>query len=346
MKRKSSQLILKSVFACILAAKISSFAADDDASVFRPALRRLDDLPRSAEDNAKVDLGRHLFYEKRLSMDQSMSCNSCHDLKNYGVDGEAFSKGVDGGRLERNSPTVFNAAMHITQFWDGRAPTVEEQAKGPILAGKEMGMPSADFVVERLKKLPEYQELFKTAFPRSKDPINYENVGLAIGSFERLLTTPSRFDEYLEGKKNALNEKELKGMRAFIKNGCTTCHNGSLIGGQLYQKAGVVKPWPNQKDLGRFEVTKADADKLVFKVPSLRNIEKTGPYFHDASRSTLEEAVRVMGRHQLGLEIPDEEVDAIVAFLKTLTGQLPSEYMAKRDLPAPGAAKKSATAFE
>ncbi|MGV3774426.1 MAG: cytochrome-c peroxidase [Verrucomicrobiales bacterium] len=344
MKRKTPYIIAKSLIFTLMLGQATAMAADDNLDLFQPSLKRLDNLPRSAEDTARVDLGRHLYYEKRLSMNNQMSCNTCHDLKDYGVDGEAFSMGVDGGRVGRNSPTVYNAFMHLTQFWDGRSPTVEEQAKGPILASKEMGMPSPEFVIGRLKKMPEYADLFKTAFPRSADPVNYQSVGDAIGAFERLLVTPSRFDAYLDGKKNALTAEEVKGFRKFVEVGCATCHNGTLLGGQSYQKAGLVKPWPNQKDLGRFDVTNQEADKFMFKVPSLRNIEKTAPFFHDSTRTTLDEAVRVMGRHQLGVEIPEEDVKSIVTFLKSLTGEIPLEFVAERKLPEAGAAKKPADA--
>lgn len=324
-----------SIFLTLLVAQLTMAADSEpqlDLSLFQPSLKRLDNLPRSQEDNARVDLGRHLFYEKRLSQDNSISCNSCHDLKNYGVDGEAFSMGLGKVRVGRNSPTVYNAFAHIAQFWDGRSPTVEEQAKGPILAGKEMGMPSPGAVVEKLKKIPEYRALFHAAFPRDEDPINYDNVGLAIGAFERNLTTPSRFDQYLEGKQEALTPEEVQGLRLFVQRGCTTCHDSTLIGGQRYQKAGLVKPWPNQSDTGRYEVTKQEADKFVFKVPSLRNVSKTAPYFHDGSANELEEAIEIMGRHQLGIELPEDEVKAIAAFLDSLTGELPIEFITPKPL--------------
>lgn len=317
-------------------------AAEVDLKVFMPPLPRLDNLPRSAEDAAKVDLGRHLYYEKRISKDNTLSCNSCHDLPSYGVDGVDFSEGVGGQRVGRNSPTVYNAAMHIAQFWDGREPTVEEQAKGPILAAKEMSMPNPEMVISRLKAIPEYNELFKLAFPRAADPITYDHVGQAIGAFERCLTTPARFDSYLQGKTSALSADEKKGLEIFVKNSCTTCHVGTLLGGQMYQKAGLVKPWPNQADLGRFDVTKLESDKMMFKVPSLRNIEKTAPFFHDSSAKTLEEAVRLMGVHQLGLELTASDTKSLVAFLKSLTGELPAEFIAQQKL----AGLKKANDFE
>ena len=318
-------------------------AQEVDLAAFRPSLKRIDDLPRSAEDNAKVDLGRHLFYEKRLSKNNDISCNSCHDLQKYGVDGETFSFGFGGHRVGRNSPTVFNAFMHVTQFWDGRAATVEEQAKGPILAAGEMGMPNSDEVVKKLKGIAEYQALFKVAFPRDADPITYANVGEAIGTFERFLATPSRFDDYLDGKKNALKPAEKEGLATFVKVGCVSCHSGTLVGGQDYRKLGAIKPWPNQKDQGRYTITKNNDDKMFFKIQSLRNIAKTGPYFHDASAIKLPDAVKRMGRHQLGLELADADVQKIVAFLNCLTGPLPKEYIAQQPLKAPA---KSKAAFE
>ncbi len=330
---------------CIAAAlfvfgSFSTLNAAESFDIFRPSLKRLDDQPRSAEDQAKVDLGRHLFYEKRLSLNSSMSCNTCHDLQRYGVDGEGFSKGVPGELLGRNSPTVYNAYAHIAQFWDGRATTVEEQAKGPILAGKEMGMPSSAEVVKRLKAFPEYTPLFKAAFPGSADAINYEHVGSAIGAFERNLATPSRWDAFLDGKKDAMTSAELAGARLFVTKSCTTCHAGTLVGGQAYMKLGLVNPWPNQKDQGRFDLTKNEADKMSFKVPSLRNIEKTGPYFHDSSSVKLEDAIQRMGKHQLGLDLSAKEVADLAAFLKSLTGPLPTDYIKPRPFTTTGSGAK------
>ncbi len=328
-------LLLVAALLAASAFQIQSARADE-FDLFRPSLKRLDDQPRSAEDQAKVDLGRHLFYEKRISLNNSMSCNSCHDLKRYGVDGETFSKGVPGDRVGRNSPTVYNAYAHIAQFWDGRAATVEEQAKGPILAGKEMAMPNAAEVVKRLKSFPEYAPLFKAAFPRSADAVNYDHVGAAIGAFERNLATPSRWDAFLDGKKDALSTAELAGARLFVTKSCTTCHASTLVGGQAYMKLGLVNPWPNQKDQGRFDLTKAEADKMFFKVPSLRNIAETGPYFHDSSSTALGDAIKRMGKHQLGLDLTAKEVADLTAFLKSLTGPLPEAYIKPRPFPGKG----------
>lgn len=281
----------------------------------------------------KVKLGRMLYFEKRISKNQDLSCNSCHDLARYGVDGESFSLGHKRQRGGRNAPTVYNAAAHFVQFWDGRAPDVEKQAQGPVLNPVEMAMPDDKAVMAVLSSMPEYVDAFKKAFPDDPKPMSYDNFGKAIGAFERKLVTPARFDKYLAGDDSALDASEKKGLGRFLESGCTACHTGPLLGGSLYQKVGAVKAWDNQKDQGRFDVTKQDADKMMFKVPSLRNIEKTGPYFHDASAKTLPEAVSKMGEHQLGKTLSAEDVDAIVKFLASLTGEVPSDYVKAPELP-------------
>jgi len=281
----------------------------------------------------RVALGRMLYYDHRLSKSQDLSCNSCHKLDAYGVDGEATSPGEKGQRGARNSPTVYHAAGYFTQFWDGRAADVEEQAKGPILNPVEMAMPSPEAVVARLKAIPGYKEAFAKAFPDAADPITYDAVGLAIGAFERKLVTPSRWDKYLSGDKNALHDDELEGLKVFTNVGCMVCHTGEFLGGTSYQRAGAVEPWPNQTDPGRGGVTKSQADNMMFKVPTLRNIAKTAPYFHDGSAKSLDQAVRMMGKHQLGLELSEGEVASIVTWLGALTGELPKAYIAKPDLP-------------
>ena len=300
-------------------------SADDSIkpwlTIFGKPLKTLE-LPKDKVALSLVELGRTLYHEKRLSRDNSISCNSCHDTKAFGVDGEKFSVGFNNHLTGRNSPTSFNAFMHVSQFWDGRAPTVEEQAKGPILAGGEMAMPSAEAVVKKINGIKGYKDLFEAAFPNSSPAITYDNVGKAIGAYERLFVTPSKFDNLLAGELSALNEKQKRGLKKFVTSGCVTCHTGNLLGGNIYQKLGLVKPWPNQKDQGRFAITKKEQDKMFFKVPSLRNIEKTGPYFHDGSSEKLTEAVEVMAKHQLGREFSNEEISDIVAFLKTLTGKL------------------------
>jgi cytochrome c peroxidase len=259
-----------------------------------------------------------LYHEVRLSADDTVSCNSCHDLENFGVDGKSLSEGVGGQLGGRNSPTVFHAAGHFTQFWDGRAADVEEQALGPILNPVEMAMPDGDAVVAKLKDIPEYPPLFAAAFPDEGEPLTFENVGLAIGAFERGLVLPGRLDDLLAGQADALTPLELHGLATFQSVGCVTCHSGPAVGGMTFQKLGLVQAWPDLTDAGRMEATGDEADRGLFKVPSLRLIRHTGPYLHDGSVTDLHEMVRLMGRHQTGIELDEQQVDAIVAFLGTL----------------------------
>jgi len=264
-----------------------------------------------------IALGKRLFNETQLSSDADMSCNTCHDLASNGADDVAFSPGHKGQPVGRNSPTVFNSAGHVAQFWDGRSATVEEQALGPILAAGEMAMPDADTVVRVLKEDATYVADFAKAFPGQEDPLIFQNVGAAIGAFERTLVTPSRWDAYLKGDKAALTDAESRGVNTFVDSGCSGCHSGALIGGSTLMKVGVVQPWPNQADQGKFSLTKSDADKMVFKVPSLRNASLTSPYFHDGSAQDLPSAIKMMGRHQLGKELTDEQANDIAAWLGT-----------------------------
>lgn len=280
----------------------------------------------------KIQLGRMLYYDTRFSLSQEISCNTCHPLARYGVDGEPTSVGHEGKRGERNAPTVYNAAFHIAQFWDGRAADVEEQAKGPVLNPVEMAMPSEDYVLRVLRSIPGYQELFRKAFPEDEEPINYDNFGRAIGAFERRLVTPSRFDAFLEGDLDALSDAEVRGLQTFLDTGCIACHVGPTVGGTMYQKVGAVHPYPTE-DVGRYAVTKEEKDRHVFKVPSLRNVAETAPYFHDGQVKTLEEAVRKMAYHQLGRELEDAQVAQIITFLESLTGRIDEEYVARPELP-------------
>ena len=285
---------------------------------------------------ALVDLGRMLYYDARMSKNHDIACNSCHKLDEYGVDHEPTSPGHKGQRGSRNSPTTYNAAAHIAQFWDGREPDVEHQAKGPPLNPVEMAMPSAQHVEKVLKSIPGYRKAFKAAFPGEDKPITFDNFGVAIGAFERgLVTKNSPFDKYLAGDVSALSSEQQEGLDLFVETGCTTCHSGALMGGMMYQKIGLVKPYETA-DVGREAVTHNAADNKVFKVPSLRNVDQTAPYFHDGSVATLPEAVRLMAWHQLGKKLDDDQIAKIVAFLKSTTGELPTAYIAKPELPASG----------
>lgn len=281
----------------------------------------------------KIALGRMLFFDKRFSKNHDISCNSCHGLDTFGVDNQQFSSGHKKQLGGRNAPTVYNAALHLAQFWDGRAKDVEEQAKGPVLNPVEMAMPDEASVLKVINSIPEYVEAFKKAFP-GENAVSYNNFGNAIGAFERKLVTPSKFDKFLAGDANALNNAEKAGLNKFLEVGCFSCHNGPALGGNMYQKLGLVKAWPDLKDVGRSAISKNDAEKFFFKVPSLRNIEKTGPYLHDGSVKDLSEIVAKMAEYQLAKTLTDDEVASIVTFLKALTGTADAEYIKAPKLPA------------
>jgi len=306
------------------------------AEIFQPLPKEMASAGNPVTDE-KITLGRMLYYDPRLSKSQTVSCNSCHLLDKAGVDNQPTSEGHRKQHGDRNAPTVYNAALHIAQFWDGRAKDVEEQAKGPVLNPVEMAMPSEDATVAVLRSIPGYAPLFAAAFPGEKDPITYDNMARAIGAFERRLVTPSAFDRFLEGDVKALTPQQLGGLDTFMSVGCITCHNGAGVGGGMYQKVGLVHEYPTQ-DIGRAKITKNDADEFFFKVPSLRNVVLTGPYFHDGKVTTVEEAVRLMGWHQLGKELTPEQVKSITAFLGSLTGRPDPAYIAKPKLPPSGKA--------
>ncbi len=278
----------------------------------------------------KVALGKLLYFDTRLSKTGHNSCNSCHDLNKFGVANEAFSTG-DAGKLGgRNSPTTFNAALHISQFWDGRAKDVEEQAGMPIMNPVEMAIPDKAFLEKRLAAIPLYQNQFKAAFPNEKAPLNYKNMANAIASFERTLLTPSAFDVYLAGDEKALNKEEKEGLKVFINTGCTACHNGTGIGGGQLMKFGLLndyRPLTGSKngDNGLMDQTKKESDKDVFKVPGLRNIVKTFPYFHDGSVKSLPTAVKIMAKVQLNKDLNEAEINSIVKFLGSLTADIPED---------------------
>lgn len=298
----------------------------DPAALRTKALELLgpipDKMPGADKDTPeRVALGQKLFFEKKLSMNQSQSCNSCHavDQGKGGVDNEATSPGALGKRGGRNSPTVLNAGFHVAQFWDGRAATLEDQAKGPVLNPIEMAMPDPAVVLERLTADPAYVVGFKKAFPDDSAPISYDNFARAVAAFERTLVTRDRFDDFLKGNNASLSTKELSGLHQFLSLGCTTCHYGPLLGGNNYKKVGVVNAYENIDDKGRIVVTKEEYDELVFKVPSLRNIVLTAPYFHDGRQATLRDTVSKMAWLQLGVELKPEQLDELTAFLGSLT---------------------------
>jgi cytochrome c peroxidase len=269
-----------------------------------------------------VELGKMLFFDPRLSKSGFISCNSCHNLSMGGTDNLQTSIGHNWQQGPINSPTVLNSSMNLAQFWDGRAKDLKEQAGGPIANPGEMAF-THELAVNVLRSIPQYRARFKQLF--GSDQINIDMVTDAIAAFEETLVTPdSRFDKWLKGDKQALNQTELEGYKLFKEVGCTSCHNGAAAGGASFQKFGVHEPYKTaSKAEGRFGVTGKDADRFMFKVPTLRNVELTYPYFHDGAAATLEEAVNIMGRLQLGHKFTKEDNAKIVAFLKTLTGKQP-----------------------
>ncbi|MBC8999015.1 MULTISPECIES: cytochrome-c peroxidase [unclassified Pseudomonas] len=280
--------------------------------------------PVVQQDARRVELGRRLFHEPRLSINNTLSCASCHQLDKNGADSRAFSLGFDGKPVAFNTPTVFNAALNFRQFWDGRTETLEEQTNVVITSPHEMGS-DWNTVVERIAKDADYQRDFAASYPNG---VTKANIQQALATFERTLLTPdSRFDQYLLGNTDILTLEEKYGYQRFKEYGCIACHQGVNIGGNMFQKFGVFGDYiadrgnPTGADQGRFNVTGDEADRAVFKVPSLRNVALTAPYFHDGSAPTLERAVDAMFQYQLGRMPSEEDKTLIILFLKTLTGQ-------------------------
>lgn len=325
-----SRAILPLSYAAVLAlgGVGSAFAADtelrDEAlSLFEPIPQTPDPVPSPEA----VELGKMLFFEPRLSEGHNISCNTCHNLGTGGVDLASVSLGHHWQKGARNSPTVLNAIYNTAQFWDGRAATLEEQAGGPMINPVEMGS-TPEHVVEQLRGIPGYEAFFAAAFPEKEQSVTFENASNAIAAFEATLITPnSPFDRFLAGDDAAMTEQQKAGLQTFIDEGCAACHNGVNLGGNSYQPFGVVeKPgWAYlpPDDKGRFEVTRAEEDAYVFKVPTLRNIAITPPYFHSGAVWDLETAVDVMGTAQLGATLDDVQTASIVAYLESLTGEMP-----------------------
>lgn len=278
--------------------------------------------PVKPENAELVELGKMLFFDPRLSKSGFISCNSCHNLSMGGTDNIKTSIGHKWQQGPINAPTVLNSSMNLAQFWDGRAQDLKEQAGGPIANPGEMAS-THDIAVKVVNSMPQYREQFKKAF--GSNGVDIDRVTTAIAAFEETLVTPgSRFDKWLEGDKQALTKEELDGYKLFKSSGCTKCHNGPAVGGNSFEKMGVHKPYETSNPaVGRMDVTGKEEDRFVFKVPTLRNVELTYPYFHDGGAATLEEAVDIMGRLQVNREFNKEEIANIVAFLKTLTGKQP-----------------------
>jgi len=321
------------VITLILLATGSVFAADTELLI-RRANRFFsplpDAMPGSKNDTSeRIALGKKLFFEKRLSVNDSQSCATCHRLEDgfAGVDNLATSPGARGEQGTRNSPTVLNAGWQDSQFWDGRAEDLVEQAKGPILNPVEMGMPDEQAVEKKIQGIAEYRDAFARAFPGDEPAITYQNIAEAIAAFERTLITPARFDDFLNGDADALSEAEQRGLEAFLRLDCNSCHDGKLLGGETYEPLGKENPYENQSDQGMYALTKDEDDRMFFKVAPLRNVALTAPYFHDGKIKTLDEAVRKMAWLQLDEEITDQQVSDITGFLKALTDKNREQYL-------------------
>lgn len=303
-------------------------ASDAGEKLLRKASRYFSPLPATmpgAEHDTpeRIALGEKLFFDPRLSVNDTQSCASCHILEpgKFGVDLLPVSPGAHGKLGTRNTPTVLNAGYQASQFWDGRAHDLAAQAGQPILNPVEMAMPDEQAVLDKLARIDEYRTAFAKAFPAATEAISYPNLSEALAAFQRTLRSPSRFDEFLGGKLQELNEQEMRGLDTFMRANCVRCHDGPLLGGQTFEKLGVYGDYANQTDMGRFEVTRDEADRMVFKTSSLRNVAVTGPWYHDGAVSTLEEAVRNMAQLQLQRRMSDAEVADVVAFLGALTDE-------------------------
>jgi cytochrome c peroxidase len=328
------KFVIWSVMALLLSTTTDAAFAGDIDLLIKRANRFFEALPEAmpgAENDTpeRIALGKQLFFEKRLSINDSQACASCHRLEDgfAGVDNLATSPGARGEQGSRNSPTVLNAGWQDAQFWDGRAEDLVEQAKQPILNPIEMGMPDEDSVVAKIRGMDAYQAGFDAAFPGDDPAITYQNIAEAIAAFERTFITPSRFDDFLNGDGDALSAIEQQGLQIFLKLDCNSCHDGALLGGETYEPLGKENPYDNQSDLGIYELTGDEDDRMFFKVAPLRNVALTAPYFHDGKISALDEAVRKMGYLQLDLELSDQQVNDITAFLKTLTDKNREQYL-------------------
>jgi cytochrome c peroxidase len=305
-----------------------------DMQLLETANRYFSLMPEPNDPNTPLAiLGKKLYYEESLSANGKISCNTCHPIATYGVDNLPTSPGHDGSVGTRNSPTTFNAYFHVAQFWDGRSPDLADQAKGPVLNPIEMGLQSATDVEAILKANEEYSKMFKEAFPEQENPVTFDNFAIAIAEFEGTLATPAAFDAFLEGAVNELDSEQKEGLSLFIETGCIACHIGPGLGGNMMQRFGLVHGpyWDftgsENKDRGVADLTGKESDQDIFKSPSLRNIEMTAPYFHDGSIESLEEAIRIMAYTQLGKELNEDQINKMVKFFKSLTGEIPEHAL-------------------
>ena len=332
-------------FAMVLVLAGSALAGAEDKDLMTRANQIFGPLPQSmpSEQNpitpSKVKLGKLLYYETRISVDGTVSCAKCHPISLYAADGLKKSRGNNCKENPRNAPTILNAAAQISAHWIGNRTGVEDQAKQALVGPPSFGMPSYESVEKIFKGIRGYVILFQEAFPEDKEPVNVDNFAKAIGAFERTLMTPAPFDDFMKGNSGVLSERQKRGLQTFLDTGCMTCHFSPYLGGQMYQKFGILEPYWNytkseKVDDGRFSVTKSEADKYVFKVPVLRNVAMTMPYFHDGSVDKLDRAIWIMAKIQLGKELSKEKVEDIDAFLNSLTGKLSDDAITVPVLPA------------
>ncbi|ANW02930.1 cytochrome C peroxidase [Bradyrhizobium icense] len=330
------QLVRKLCVAAVAMLASSQASTDDDLmraarQIFKPIPSIMPAVKDNPVTHEKVELGKMLFFDPRLSASQIISCNSCHNLGTGGVDAGPTSVGHGWQQGPRRAPTVYNAVYNLAQFWDGRAADLKAQAKGPVQARIEMNA-TPDHVLNTLNSMSDYVVMFKKAFPNEASPVTFDNFAKAIEAFEATLITPAApFDQYLEGDTTALNDQQKAGLKLFMETGCSSCHNGINVGGQGYFPFGVIeRPGATllpASDKGRYAVTEAASDEYVFRAAPLRNVALRAPYFHSGQVWSLKQAVGVMGETQLGIELSDKEKNDIVAFLNALTGQLPKiEY--------------------
>jgi cytochrome c peroxidase len=351
MNCKASAAITGTVLiaALLVTGAFQGLGAEEEAALLQQAQAVFQPLPQDMgtpefpTTPARVALGHVLFFDPRWTVEGNVSCATCHQPALYGTDARAKSIGVHHRTHPRHAPTVLNAALNFVQHWWGDRTNAEEQAMQALVGVFSSGQPDAAAVLARIKAIGGYTPLFQHAFPGEAEPITAENIGMALGAYERTLTTPAPFDAFLRGDVTALPPMARAGLQRFMSRGCVACHNGVGIGGQMFQKFGVVEEYwkatgSQEIDQGRFGLTKDPADLYVFKVPSLRNVAMTPPYFHDGSVATLEEAVKVMARVQLGRTLTDDETQEMVAFLRSLTGPLPSHFATVPVLP-PGAVR-------
>jgi cytochrome c peroxidase len=321
----------------VIAAAVSgsAVAASEDAKLREQALKlfgRLEAPVAAKVSTPEVALGRALFWDKRISLDGKTACASCHPAEDFGADRRRVSLDARGDLTSRHSPTVFNSMTQPSLRWLGDRKDGQIQAEGSMTGS--MGFKTKDDAVAKLVEL-KYHEAFKAAYPDEANALNAKNYGRAIAAYQATLVTPAAFDRFLAGKDRAMTERQKAGLRAFMATGCAACHNGPLFGGTQFQKFGLVKEYWSETgaakpDVGRFSMTKKEEDKYFFRVPMLRNVARTAPYFHDGSVDTLDRAVKIMAAVQLGKKLDDETTSLITAFLESLTGEVPEHYAAPR----------------